>query len=154
MNTVPPIWTVLTFRDLGMQRLYALLRLRTDVFVVEQRCPYPELDGRDQEAFHVLGETPEGRLIAYARLLPPDGEGWPHIGRVVVDPAHRGRGLGRKVMHECLEFLEATRGSRASAISAQEHLRGFYESLGYQAVSDVYDWDGIPHIDMRLSAPA
>ena len=152
MNTGTPSWTVLCFQDLGVQRLHALLRLRTDVFVVEQRCAYPELDGRDPEAIHVLGETPDGRLIAYARLLPPDDEGWPHIGRVVVDPAHRGRGLGRKVMLRCLEFLEATRGSRASAISAQEHLRGFYESLGYQAVSEVYDWDGIPHIDMRLSA--
>lgn len=152
-NTDPLTWHVLPFQELGADRLYDVLRLRTDVFVVEQRCPYAELDGRDREAFHVLGVAPDGRLAAYARILPPDQAGWSHIGRVVVHPEHRGKGLGRAVMEQCLAFLRATRGSHASALSAQEHLRAFYEDLGYQAVSGTYDWDGIPHVDMRLNAP-
>lgn len=152
MNTIT--WTATAFDRLSVHELYELLKLRTDVFVVEQQCPYPELDGTDLAALHLAGRTSDGKLIAYARILPPDEHGMPHIGRVVVDPAHRGHQLGRAVMEACLRELERSHGSRRSAVSAQEHLQRFYASLGYVPVSAPYVWDGIPHIDMELSAPA
>jgi ElaA protein len=150
---IPITWTAIEFDRLSVHELHALLKLRTDVFVVEQQCPYPELDGRDPEALHMLGRTSNGALAAYARILPPDEHGMPHIGRVVVDPAHRGKQLGRAVMEACLRELERIHGARRSAVSAQQHLQRFYASLGYVAVSAPYVWDGIPHIDMELNVP-
>lgn len=144
-------WSILPFEELPVQDLHAVLKLRVDVFVVEQTCPYAEVDGQDPQAVHVLGKDHKGALIAYARILPPDAHGIPHIGRVVVHPDHRGRDLGRAVMRVCLEELQQRNGSRRSAISAQAHLQGFYASLGYQVTSGTYVWDGIPHVDMALT---
>jgi ElaA protein len=147
-----PTWTVRPFKALSVHELYALLKLRTDVFVVEQQCPYAELDGQDEGAFHLLGTTSEGGLIAYARILPPHDDGMPHIGRVVVDPAHRGLGLGKAIMHAALEAVRTQFGAVPVALSAQAHLQPFYEGLGFVPTSEPYMWDGIPHVDMVLSA--
>jgi len=144
-------WTVIPFDRLSVHELHAVMKLRVDVFVVEQQCPYAEIDGQDPEAWHVLGTTADGTLAAYARILPPDEHGLPHIGRVVVHPEFRGRQLSRAVMNVCFEELERIHGSRRSALSAQEHLQRFYASLGYVAVSAPYVWDGIPHVDMELN---
>ncbi len=144
-------WTVVPFERLSVHEFHALMKLRVDVFVVEQQCPYAEVDGRDPEALHVLGTTADGTLAAYARILPPDEHGLPHIGRVVVHPDFRGRQLSRAVMNVCLIEVERIHGSRRSALSAQEHLQRFYASMGYVAVSAPYVWDGIPHVDMELN---
>lgn len=144
-------WRTRTFTQLTHAELYALLKLRVDVFVVEQRCPYPEIDGQDEEAMHVLGHA-DGVLVAYARILPPHADGAPHIGRVVVHGDHRGKGLGVQVMNEALRSLRNTYGNVAVVVSAQAHLQRFYEDLGFERISPEYDWDGIPHIDMRLNA--
>ncbi len=146
-------WTALRFNALDLAALHDLLKLRVDVFVVEQRCAYAELDGADPDAVHVLGREAGGALVAYARILPPDAHGLPHIGRVVVHPEHRGRGLAKAVMQACFAELERTRGDRRNALSAQAHLTALYASLGYEATSGIYDWDGIPHVDMVLNAP-
>lgn len=148
MNTS---WTNVPFEELSVRDLHAVLKLRVDVFVVEQTCPYAEVDGQDPQATHVLGKDDAGTLIAYARVLPPDAHGVPHIGRVVVHPDHRGHDLGRAVMRVCLEELQRRNGSRRSAISAQAHLQGLYASLGYLVTSEIYMWDGIPHVDMALT---
>lgn len=147
-------WSTLPFEALDTRTLYDLLRLRTDVFVVEQQCPYPELDDRDRTALHVLGRDADRRVVAYARILPPDAEGLPVVGRVVVQADRRGTGLGHALMREVLTALRAHYGRVSSRLSAQAHLEAFYAAHGYRAQGTVFDLDGIPHIAMRLSAPA
>ena len=144
-------WTVVPFDGLDVHALHAVLKLRTDVFVVEQRCINPEVDGQDPEALHVLGRLPDGGLVAYARVLPPHGEGPPHIGRVVVHPGYRGRGLATALMQQALKAVEDHYGSPRSAVAAQTYLEGFYGRLGYVRQGADYDWDGIPHVDMLLN---
>lgn len=136
--------------DLAPRALYALLKLRVDVFVVEQSCPYAEIDGRDVGAFH-LRILKGGELAAALRVLPPEeGCDAVKIGRVVVAPAFRGDRLGRRLMREALAFAKARFPGRAVELGAQSYLRGFYASLKFKAISDEYLEDGIPHIDMRL----
>lgn len=148
--TAPTLhWIVRPFADLSLQELHDLLRLRTDVFVVEQHCAYAEVDGLDPEAHHVLGTTSDGTLIAYARILPPGTDGPPHIGRVVVATPMRGQGLSRLLMEQAIAQAARIHGHTRSVLSAQAHLRGFYASLGYRPVSEEYLLDGIPHVDMR-----
>lgn len=130
--------------------LYALLRLRVDIFVVEQACAYPELDGRDEAALH-LRLLVDGDTAAYARLWRPQGEP-PRIGRVLVAPAHRGRRLGEALMREALNACGKHFPGEPIALSAQSHLERFYRSLGFSPISDEYVEDGIPHIDMLRPA--
>lgn len=134
--------------DLPARDLYALMKLRVDVFVVEQACPYPELDGKDVHALH-LRLLADGEVLAAARILKPEGEDKPvKIGRVVVSPAHRGKRLGDSVMQEAIREAERLYPGRPIALSAQSHLERFYRSLGFLPVSDEYLEDGIPHVDM------
>ncbi|MCQ2004232.1 GNAT family N-acetyltransferase [Rhizobium sp. NRK18] len=134
--------------------LYDLLKLRVDVFVVEQACPYPELDGKDVDALH-LRLLDGAQLLAAARLfIPSETETPARIGRVVVSPNHRGRRLGEAVMHEAMKVCETEARGSGIALSAQAHLAGFYASLGFQAVSEEYLEDDIPHIDMLRPAAA
>lgn len=155
MSTAGPLhWRVAPFGELSLADLHDILRLRVDVFVVEQRCSYLEVDGHDPAAVHVMGRDEAGRLIAYARILPPQAGGLPHIGRVVVHSDARGGGSGREVMRQTLRALQALHGSPRSAVAAQAHLEKFYGSLGYRRTGPIYDWDGIPHVDMeRGDAP-
>ena len=143
-------WHVKPFDDLSGREVHDIMRLRVDVFVVEQRCVYPEIDGQDPLALHVMGISQNGPLAAYARILPPHGSEPPHIGRVIVDPAFRGNHLGRHLMHHALHAVELLYGSRRSALAAQAYLVGFYGSFGYVATGKAYLWDGIPHVDMAL----
>ncbi|MFZ1687816.1 MAG: GNAT family N-acetyltransferase [Flavobacteriales bacterium] len=142
------LFTCVHFRDLSLEQLYALLLLRVDVFVVEQQCPYPEIDGKDADAWHVFGHDGHGVLTAYARVLPRHQAEAAHIGRVVVRKEARGTGLADELMHQCFALLERQYGSRQNAIAAQAYLERFYQRHGYRTTSAPYDWDGIPHIDM------
>ena len=143
-------WRAERFDDLTAREVHDILRLRVDVFVVEQRCVYPEVDGQDPDATHIMGLTDSGALAAYARVLPPHGDEPPHIGRVIVDPGFRGKHLGRHLMHRALHAVERLYGSRRSALAAQEYLVDFYATFGYVPKSGTYLWDGIPHVDMVL----
>lgn len=142
-------WTIRTLDELSARELHELIRLRVDVFVVEQNCPYAELDGLDLNAHHVLGHDEEGRLMACARILPPEHGGLPHIGRVVVHPDVRGKGLAHELMTTALDALHRIHGSRRSELAAQAHLEAFYSAHGYERTGADYDLDGIPHVDMR-----
>jgi ElaA protein len=137
-----------TFRDLDTTTLYAILKLRVDVFVVEQQCAYPELDGRDTEpgTRHVWIER-DGEVRAYLRILRETEQ--ERIGRVVTGKAARGSGLADRLLTEALEIV----GNRASVLEAQAHLAGFYARFGYQPTGPEYLEDGIPHIPMRRIAP-
>ncbi|PYE87464.1 GNAT family N-acetyltransferase [Phyllobacterium leguminum] len=141
------VWSGLD--GLAPRNLYAMLKLRVDTFIVEQNCPYPELDGKDLDAAH-LRVLDNGDLAAYLRVLPPVGDGSARIGRVIVAPSHRGRKLGEKIMREAIAKCRERFPGRAIDLSAQSHLRAFYGSFGFVPVSDEYAEDGIPHVDMRL----
>ena len=141
-------WNTKKFEELIVHELHDLLRLRVDVFVVEQQCAYAEIDGRDPEAIHILGRSEGGELIAYARILPPDEHGLPHVGRVIISPGHRGQGLARELMLHALDALSTIYGTRRSGLAAQAHLERFYGGFGYVRQGPDYPWDGIPHVDM------
>lgn len=147
-------WTHLPFEALDAHRLYALLQLRVEVFIVEQNCPYPDLDGRDPKpgVWHLLGEQ-EGRLIAYARLLPPGAAfDTPAIGRVIVRDSARGSGLAHALMREAVDFCNAQWPGQSISLGAQSHLQRYYAAHGFEVCSDQYLEDGIPHVDMRRRA--
>ncbi|RAK62904.1 GNAT family N-acetyltransferase [Hymenobacter edaphi] len=143
-------WTLKPFADLTTTELYALLQLRSEVFVVEQQCPFQDLDGLDQQAHHLLGRTPDGELAAYARLFGP-GRSYAEvsIGRVVAAPRLRRYGFGRALMQRAIEACAALFGAQPIKIGAQEYLRAFYESFGFRQQGAGYLEDGIPHIYMR-----
>lgn len=130
--------------------LYEMLKLRVDVFVVEQDCAYPELDGKDREALH-LRLLDGQELLACARLWQPHGTP-PRIGRVAVSPAHRGKRLGEALIREAIAECETRFAGQPIAISAQSHLQEFYRGLGFLVTSEEYVEDGIPHIDMERAA--
>ncbi len=144
-------WAVLHFRQLDARLLHDILRLRIDVFVVEQQCAYPELDGADLQALHLIGRS-AGAVVACARILPPGADGLPHVGRVAVARELRAQGMGSRLMQEVLAALRKHHGSARSALAAQAHLLAFYRHSGYAPVGDPYPLDGIPHVDMVRSA--
>ncbi|HEM3517748.1 TPA: GNAT family N-acetyltransferase [Streptococcus suis] len=146
-------WEIKSFDQLSLQELYGILTLRVDVFVVEQACPYPEVDGKDPNCLHLLGMD-NGELVAYLRILPA-GLSYDEvsIGRVVIKPSHRGKGLGRPMMEQAIHFITNEWKERQIKIGAQAHLEKFYSSLGFEPVSEVYLEDDIPHLDMLYTKP-
>jgi len=144
-------WEVKTFHQLTVDQLFEFLRLRVDVFVVEQKCAYRELDEYDRhpETRHLSGRDECGHLMAYARLLPP-GLSYPEvsIGRFVVKAAARGKGVGHQLLRTALDVIHKCWLGHSVRISAQEYLQGFYAQHGFTRISDVYREDGIPHVEM------
>jgi ElaA protein len=136
---------VASFADLDARKLHDLLRLRIDVFVVEQECPYPELDGRDVEpgTRHLWLEQ-DGSPVAYLRILADPG-GVERIGRVVVAKEARGDGHAGRLMAEALTVV----GHRPCVLEAQSHLAGFYARYGFAVIGPEYVEDAIPHLPMR-----
>ena len=140
-------WSFTPFEGLTLERLYALLALRQSVFVVEQNCAYLDADGKDAQAYHLLGF--DGPLLAASlRVFPPDERGDVWIGRVVTAPAVRGTGLGRPLMAEGLRRAREVFGPATCRISAQAHLAPYYGSLGFEQCGEGYLEDGIPHVPM------
>ncbi|SCF30278.1 ElaA protein [Micromonospora viridifaciens] len=140
---------VASFAELDARTFHDLLRLRIDTFVVEQSCPYPELDGRDVEpGTRHLWLTRDGGVVAYLRILADPG-GVARIGRVVVAPAARGAGLAGRLMTEALTLI----GDGPCVLEAQSHLAGFYAGHGFTQCGPGYVEDGIPHTPMRRLTP-
>lgn len=128
--------------------LYEVIKARESVFVVEQKCAYLEADGLDLHSWH-LSVLLDGELAGYARVVEPGCKFTePSIGRVMTLGKFRHAKIGRALMTEAVAFTEKTFPGQGIRIGAQAHLQKFYESLGFQAIGDVYDDDGIPHIDM------
>jgi len=138
---------------LTIDQLYQLLRLRAEVFVVEQDCVYQDLDDKDQQAIHLLGLTEDGRLAAYTRILARgiSYADYASIGRVITAPFARGKGIGRPLMRESLKVLFGNYGEQTVKISAQAHLNKYYQSVGFEGIGDIYDEDGIPHRAMLFT---
>lgn len=149
-------WTLRPYRDLAADEVYEILALRQSVFVVEQRCAYLDADGNDRCGHHLLGRDDRGRLIAYLRILGPGCRfPEPSIGRVLVHPDCRGKGMGGMLMQEGMRRCARLFPGRPIRISAQHHLRRFYEKLGFRCLGDgnPVDEDGIPHVEMLASLP-
>ncbi|KPG78496.1 GNAT family N-acetyltransferase [Pseudomonas moraviensis] len=144
-------WICKHHSDLGKEQLYALLKLRSDVFVVEQKCAYPDLDGQDLEGdtYHLMGWE-DDQLMAYLRLLDPESQGGDVvIGRVITAPAGRGKGLGHAMMEQALKQAGKHWPQVPIYLSAQAHLQGYYGKYGFEVAGEEYLEDGIPHIGMR-----
>lgn len=145
------VWQWSRFRELTPADLYSVVRLREEVFVVEQQCAYNDADGRDPQAWHLLGWSTGDRrdLVAYARIFEPGVRyAEPSIGRVVTAPSVRGTGLGRALMKEALRRVDILVPGRTIKIAAQRRLEKFYLELGFRTVSAPYEEDGITHVDM------
>lgn len=137
------------FNALSLRVLYEMIRLRVDVFVVEQDCPYSDLDNKDQDAIHYSYTLDSGRVIGYLRILNK-GVSYNEvsIGRVIIDPEFRKLNLGNDLMAEAMSYIKNEMGENAVRISAQKHLENYYSYHGFKSVGEPYLEDGIPHIQM------
>jgi len=144
-------FTCKPFAQLTPDELYAILQLRSAIFVVEQSCVFLDADDKDQPSFHFMGWK-DNALVAYTRLVPP-GVSYdePSIGRVVTAITVRGSGIGRKLMQSSIEECHRLFGKRTIKIGAQLYLEAFYRSLGFVPTGGIYPEDGIDHIHMLLS---
>ena len=140
-------WKIKLFEALSVNELYDLLKLRSEIFVVEQNCVYLDLDGKDKVALHLFAEF-EGKVVAHARLFKP-GISFDNasIGRVVVD--YRDRKWGHDLMREAIAGIAQHYGESKITIGAQLYLKKFYESHGFVQSSEMYLEDDIPHIEMK-----
>jgi ElaA protein len=144
-------WTYKSFSELTPAELYAILQLRIEVFCVEQNCVYQDADGKDQQSIHLCGWNGDF-LAAYCRILPAGlSYDYPSIGRVVSSPQYRKGGYGRLLMQKAIKKTIELFPAPLIVISAQLYLKAFYESLGFEQVSEVYLEDNIPHIKMQYS---
>jgi len=136
------------FNDLTTTELYDILRLRSEIFVVEQNCVYNDLDGFDKEAVHLFHKK-EAKIVAYARILKPGTRFADFsIGRVVVKESERGTGLGIELMEAAKNYIINELEATKIKISAQSYLQRFYENLGFEVITEMYLEDGIPHFGM------
>jgi ElaA protein len=139
-------WKTKTFDELSTQELYQILRLRSEVFVVEQNCVYQDIDNKDHKALHLFGIV-EGEIIAYSRLFKPgDYFEFSSIGRVVVAEKHRDKNFGHELIDQSILEINRRFNVQNITISAQLYLKKFYESHGFVATSETYLEDDIPHI--------
>ena len=142
-------WQALTFSQLSREQLYAILRLRQEVFVVEQDCVFLDLDNLDQGAIHMLC-LEEEKMLAYQRCIAPDSNSQDSsLGRIVVCPSMRNKHLGRELVQRGIEHNLLRWPGSDIRISAQAHLHRFYAALGFESEGDEYIEDGIPHQQMR-----
>lgn len=145
-------WVLKKFNDLTPDELYAILRLRSEVFVVEQNCVFLDMDNKDQLCCHLMAWQHE-KLVGYTRLVPPGiSYELPSIGRVVSSPSVRDTGTGKLIMLKSIEEIYHLFGKTSIRIGAQLYLKKFYESFGFVQTGDVYDEDGIAHIEMTRNS--
>ena len=145
-------WKIKRFEELTTTELYEILRVRAEVFVVEQTCVYQDLDLKDKKAYHLFCEN-NGEIAAYLRILDK-GVSYPEIsiGRVLTRETNRRIGLAREMMQKAISFVEEELSEMQIRISAQLYLKQFYESLGFSVTSDIYLEDDIEHIEMVYRA--
>ena len=142
--------TVFKYQDLSPDRLYEILKLRSEVFVVEQKCAYQDLDNKDEKALHLVGEN-NNKIIAYTRIFKK-GDFFKNssIGRVLVKKKYRNKDYGRKIMTSSIEKLKKDPKEETIELSAQKYLLKFYSEFGFEKVGEEYLEDNIPHIKMIL----
>lgn len=135
------------FIELTTEELYEILKLRAEVFVVEQNCPYQDLDDKDQSSYHLFVED-NGQIIAVLRILPENvAYKEMAIGRLIVKKSYRGKEISRKMMVRAMKFITEDLGKEKIRLSGQAYLSDFYQSLGFEKVSEMYLEDGIEHFE-------
>ena len=149
-------WQWSTFDELSREEIYEILKIRQAIFIVEQNCAYQDADDLDQESWHLMGwrkDVSRNILLAYLRIVFP-GKKYPEpsIGRVLITPIARGKNFGKILTQEALCKIESEYPNTAIRISAQRYLEKFYSQFGFKSVSEPYDEDGIPHIQMLKPA--
>lgn len=144
-------WIFKSFEELTNEELYAVLKLRFEVFVIEQECLDIDPDGKDKVSMHLMLED-DGKIIGCARILPPKvSYDEPSIGRIALDKSYRGTGLGREIVQKCIDFIHNIMKIREIRISGQAYLLDFYKSFGFVVTKGPYFEDKIPHYQMLLS---
>jgi len=140
-----------TFQEINTKELYAILQLRSEVFVVEQKCVYQDIDGNDEKALHVIG-IEKNKIVAYTRCFKSgDYFDQASIGRVVVRKDQRGKGFAHQIMERSIKAITDVFNSKTMKVSAQTYLKDFYETHGFFQKGGEYLEDGIPHIAMILN---
>ena len=141
-------WKIQRYEELTKEDLYKIIQLRVNVFIVEQQTCYEDLDNHDQNSIHI-SYVRDGKIFAYTRLLPP-GEKFEmaSLGRVITSQEARGTGLGKEMIQLALDTIEKTWPGSEVFIQAQNYLKNFYSSFGFEAVSEPYIYDSLPHLDM------
>jgi len=149
------IWLLKYFDELSLNQLYEIGRLRQEVFVLEQNCPYVDFDGKDQFCYHLMCFDEKNNLIAYSRIVPAgiSYENYVSIGRVITSGTVRKSGMGRALMSESIKACEKIFGNGDIKIGAQTYLLKFYNSFGFESNGIEYLEDGIPHTEMIRKAP-
>lgn len=144
-------WYIRKFEELKLEEMYEILKIRSEVFVVEQNCVYQDCDNKDKVAYHLFA-TENGSVVAYLRILE-QGIYYdePSVGRVLTSKEQRGRGLGKIAMIKAIDFIKNTLKEEKIKISAQEYAIPFYEGVGFKVFSKVYLEDDIPHVEMIAS---
>jgi len=144
-------WQIKHYNELSLNEFHDLLALRIKVFVVEQNCPYQELDGKDKKSFHLICKNDKAEIVGTLRILPP-GVAYNDIGigRVVIDQSTRGMNAGHQMMKEALAFCISEFGHATIYLSAQKHLESFYNKHNFNSTGKEYLEDGIPHVEMNL----
>tara|TARA_B100000508_G_scaffold24343_1_gene17484 strand:- start:15453 stop:15935 length:483 start_codon:yes stop_codon:yes gene_type:complete len=142
-------WQYKYYTDLSLNELYDILALRAKVFVVEQNCPYQDLDGKDKKSYHLICRNGKGQLVGTLRILPK-GVAFKEIGfgRIVLDESERGVQQGHEMMKSAMNYCKAEFGDVPVYLSGQKHLEGFYEKHGFRSTGKEYLEDGIPHVEM------
>ena len=141
-------WICKPFDIVTPHELYAILQLRSEVFVVEQNCIFQDIDGKDQQCYHLMGLV-ENNLVAYARLMPAGvSYNFISIGRIATSSKYRNKGAGKALLDTAIEKCNELFGRQAIKIGAQLYLKNFYESFGFIQIGEVYDEDGILHVEM------
>jgi ElaA protein len=141
-------WKIKKFDELTTKELYEILKVRAEVFVVEQDCVYQDLDLKDEDAYHLFGEN-QGEVICYLRILPK-GAVYHEvaIGRVLTKQTYRKKGLSRELVKKAINYIISDIAENEIRISAQAYLLRFYESFGFKKTSEIYLEDGIEHVEM------
>ncbi len=141
-------WELKKFNDLSIDELYEIFKIRSEVFVVEQSCPYQDLDSKDKKSWHLFARDND-KIIAYLRILPKGiSYSEASLGRVLVKKNYRGRGISKEMMNKAINFVVNEMNEDKIRISAQAYLVDFYKSLGFEEKSDIYLEDDIPHLNM------
>ena len=148
-------WQTKAFKDLTVDEFFEIIHLRVAIFVVEQDCPYQEVDEKDRQSFHLFGRAANGEIIAVTRIVP-QGISYHEIsiGRVALKKTCRGKGIANELMIETLQFIEKEFGMQPIRISAQTHLLNYYNKHGFNQVGEGYLEDNIPHIEMLKKTSA
>lgn len=142
-------WTTKAFKDLSVDEYFEILHLRIAIFVVEQNCPYQEVDEKDRQSYHLYGRAENGEVIAVTRILPPNiSYDEVSIGRVALKKEYRGKGIADELMNETLLFIDQKYGNQQVRISAQVYLLNYYTKHGFQTTGKEYLEDNIPHMEM------